>query len=457
VKKLLEGQAPDPVRAAKLQSSLKSSEDGIKSGIRQAWCIAVATAEDDSVKAFKVTLDDTKTLFQSVKDDKDLRIQDTALDPDLLLPGGSYDLWREDEPEQRVKTIVGAFFERSALPKMLRRQELLDTVANGALQGRFVLRLKRPDGSFRTWWREHPEESALNDANLEAVQLANAALDSLASRLLHPGTLPGLQFGAGVKAADLLAYFSGGHILTVKQSVGGIEYDETVAVPQCAEAKVQEAAAAAVKAGLLWVTNGPMSFCGEDPAAGAIAKAAVLRSPPEPIVLTALTPEELPDGWSDGTATALSLQTAISAKVAPPGVTLPWSTAFRAINDALNSRFLEVVPGGPVSWPCEAQSAAAVEFRLPAAGTGSGGNGAAVPTGFGEKPQENVAIAQASLGGAALVALADAMADVQATVAAYGTTLIFKVSVEAKGLPPEGRKALRSELAKAVVEFVEAG
>jgi hypothetical protein len=73
--------------------------------------------------------------------------------------------------------------------------------------------------------------------------------------------------------------------------------------------------------------------------------------------------------------------------------------------------------------------------------------------------QENVqpAIAQAWLDGAALVALADAMADVQATVAAYGTTLIFKVSVEAKGLPPEGRKALRSELAKAVVEFVEAG
>jgi hypothetical protein len=200
-----------------------------------------------------------------------------------------------------------------------------------------------------------------------------------------------------------------------------------------------------------------MSFCGEEPAAGAIAKAAVLRSPPAPIALTALTPEELPDGWSDGTTTALSLQTAISAKVAPPGVTLPWSTAFRAINDALNSRFLEVVPGGPVSWPCEAQSAAAVEFRLPAVGTGSGGNGAAVPTGFGEKPQENVAIAQASLGGAALVALADAMADVQATVAAYGTTLIFKVSVEAKGLPPEGRKALRSELAKAVAEFVEAG
>jgi hypothetical protein len=69
-------------------------------------------------------------------------------------------------------------------------------------------------------------------------------------------------------------------------------------------------------------------------------------------------------------ATALSLQTAISAKVAPPRVTLPWSTLCKAINNALNSRFLEVVAGGPVSWPCEAQSAAAVEFRLPTTGSG---------------------------------------------------------------------------------------
>jgi hypothetical protein len=48
---------------------------------------------------------------------------------------------------------------------------------------------------------------------------------------------------------------------------------------------VLEAATSAVKAGLLWVTNGPMSFCGEEPAAGAIAKTAVLRSPPAPIAL----------------------------------------------------------------------------------------------------------------------------------------------------------------------------
>lgn len=93
------------------------------------------------------------------------------------------------------------------------------------------------------------------------------------------------------------------------------------------------------------------------------------------------------------------------------------------------------------------QSAAAVEFRLPMTAATSTVGGA------GQPRASEFAIAQASLDGAAIVALADAMADVQATVAAYGTSLIFKVSVEAQGLPPEARKALRNELAKAVEEF----
>src|SRR6185312_4158050 len=118
--------------------------------------------------------------------DKDARIQDTALDPDLILPGSSYDLWREDEPTQRVKILVGAFFERSKLPKMLRRKELLDTVANGAEQGRFVLRLQRPDTSARTWWHERPDDAALAKASMEAVQRAHATLEALPASLLRP-------------------------------------------------------------------------------------------------------------------------------------------------------------------------------------------------------------------------------------------------------------------------------
>lgn len=464
VKRQLGAQAPDPVRASKLQSSLKSSDDEMRRAVRQAWCIGVATAVDDSVRAFRVALDDGKTLFQSVREDKDARIQDTALDPDLILPGSDYDLWREDEPTQRVRTLVGAFFERSKLPKMLRRKELLDTVANGAEQGRFVLRLQRPDGSARTWWRERPDDAVLAEASLEAVQTAQAELDALTPSLLRPGALPGLDFAAGVKVSDLVAYFAGGHVVDVKQSVGGVEYDEAVALPKCAEAKVLDAVAAAVRAGHLWLTNGPMSFYSEEPPVGAVAKTATLRLPPAPIPLTALTPEELPDAWSGGAATALALHNAASAKFAPTGTMLPWAAFCKAVNDALNTRYLEVTPGSPVSWPCEAQGAARVEFRLPvartegaadhAAGASARGGAEAFP-GLGDDPrvQAEAPVAVARLDSAGLAALADALADVQAAVAGYGTPLVFRVSVEAAGLPAGARQLLRSELARAVEEF----
>jgi hypothetical protein len=251
-----------------------------------------------------------------------------------------------------------------------------------------------------------------------------------------------LDFAVGAKMLDLLAYFAGGYVVSVKQSVGGVEYNEDVAIPKCAEPKVAEAAAAAVKAGHLWVTNGMMSFCGEEPPAGTIAKSAVLRLPPVPVPMTALTPEELPDAWTDGVTTALALHNAASAKFAPQGTILPWSVLCAAVNDALNTRYLEVLPGGPVQWPCEAQSAAKVEFRLPEAGPDK------KKPPIGEGP---VAVAQ--LDSAGLIALVDALADVQAAVAAYGTSLTFRVTVEAPGLPPTARQALRGELTKAAAEF----
>ena len=322
----------------------------------------------------------------------------------------------------------------------------------------------RPDGSARTWWHERPDDAALAEGNLEAVQPAHAVLETLPASLLQPGVLPGPNFATGVRMADLLAFFAGGHVETVTQSVGGAQYEETVPIPACPEAKVLNAATAAVKVGHLWVTNGPMSYCGEEPPAGAVAKPATLRSPPAPVPLAALTPEALPDGRSDGVATALSLLTAVSAKLTPPGVLLPWTVLCRAINDALNSRFLEVVPDGPVPWPCEAQSAAKVEFRLPAAGaagvgaTSSGGGGEAAKqpfSGFGEGAQATVEapVAVARLDSAGLVALADALADVRAAVAAYGIPLTFLVTVEAPALPPAARQALRGELTTVAGEF----
>ena len=81
---------------------------------------------------------------------------------------------------------MGAFAERPKLPKMLRRKDLFDTVANGCEQGLFVLSLQRPDGSTRTWWRARIDEEAINDDALEAVQNPAAVLDAIDANLLGP-------------------------------------------------------------------------------------------------------------------------------------------------------------------------------------------------------------------------------------------------------------------------------
>jgi hypothetical protein len=107
------------------------------------------------------------------------------------------------------RLFVGAFAERPKLPKMLRRKDLLDTVANGAMQGLFALSLARPDGSARTWWRTRIDETALADDNLEAVQNSAATLESLDPGLVAPGVLEGLSWATGVKVADLVTYFNG--------------------------------------------------------------------------------------------------------------------------------------------------------------------------------------------------------------------------------------------------------
>ena len=206
--------------------------------------------------AFKVTVDEKKPLFATIKEDKKSRIEDVTLAPDLLLPGGQYDLWRQDEERRRVKTIVGAFAERPKLPKMLRRKDLLDTVANGAMQGLFGViagasgRQCRDRGGTRTI-----HETALADDNLEAVQNSAATLELLDPTHLSPGVLEGLAWDSGVKVADLVAYFNG-HTLNIEHPDEG--WTEQRAIPRCPEGAVLSAVSGAVEAVLHpWLDERP--------------------------------------------------------------------------------------------------------------------------------------------------------------------------------------------------------
>lgn len=425
VKSLLSGQTVDPIRSSKLDSEIAGSRKDIGSAVRQAYCIVVTRGLDDAVHAFKVTVDTTKPLFQTIKEDPKSRITDLPLTPDAILPGSTsgFDLWREDEDRRRVKTIVGSFAERPKLPKMLRHKDLLDTVSNGCIQGLYVLSLARPDGTERTWWRMPIDDSSLSDDALEAVQNSSAVLDTLDPSLLAPGKLEGLEWKNGLRVADLVAYFDG-NVLTIDHPDEG--WTEEKPIPRCPEARVLEAVAAAVKAGTIWLTSGAASVWGDMPPAGIVSKTAILRSPPQPISISAITPEALPEAWSDGKASAHSIAQAVAAQ---RGVaSLPWKLVETAITGAMNSNFIRLIPGA-VTWPCQPHEAAAIQIGVPvvqAAGSDT------KPSGFSDihapGPKPKASFREAVLDSSQLTELVEGMGDV---LAAAGTlTLRFRVAVE---------------------------
>src|SRR5579859_6907115 len=450
VKAQLSSQAVDPVRSSMLDSAVSGSKKDIVDAIRQAYCIVVTRGSDDSVIAFKVTVDPAKPLFTTIKEDSKSRITDVALAPDALLPGSGsgFDLWREDEDRRRVKTIVGAFAEQPKLPKMLRRKDLLDTVANGCEQGLFVLSLQRPDGSARTWWRTQIDEEALNDDALEAVQNPAAMLDGIDASLLAPSKLEGLDWKNGVKVADLISYFDG-YVLTIDHPEDG--WTEQKPIPRCPEGKILEAVAAAVKAGSAWLTSGTASIWGELPPPGIVSKTAILRIPPQPIDVSSLTPEALPDAWSGGKATAHSIEQAVAAQ---RGVTsMPWKLVEAAITGALNSGFLRVFPGA-VSWPCQFHEAASLELGLPEVTPAGGQYAPVMQEAVPKSTYGQAGFRSGVLDSSQLTELVEAMGDVLA--AAGNLTLRFKVTVEfAEGeMPtPEVAVKLGAALNKATEAF----
>jgi hypothetical protein len=143
---------------------------------------------------------------------------------------------------------------------------------------------------------------------------------------LVPGKLDGLDWKNGVKVADLVSYFDG-YVLTIDHPDEG--WTEQRAIPRCLEANILEAVAVAVKPGAVWLTSGTASIWGDAPPSGIVSKTAVLRVPPQPIDVSSMTPESLPDAWSGNKATAHSIEQAVAAQ---RGVaSLPWKLLETAI------------------------------------------------------------------------------------------------------------------------------
>ena len=356
VRELLKDQQVDPVREQMLASESEAARRRIPEAIRQAYSIVVTVNEDNDIQAFRVAVNDDP-LFVTIKADRRARIQETAISSEAMMPGGPYDLWREGEDSRRVKDLVGAFAQFAKLPKMLRHKEILDTIVHGVREGIWVATLTRPDRTTKTFWRTGIEDQILSDPALEVFLPESATLSDIDPDLLVPQRLPGLWSTDEITVRDVTDYFAGGHSVTVPKE----GYDDTVIIPKCQPALVEQAIADAVQRGVIWLINGPASILSESVPDGVLGPSATLHSPPGYVTVQALTAESIPDAWKDGKTNALAIITALSAQ---RGKTLPWPTVQSAIDSGIRARWIELSPDSS-PWPCDLAGARNVVIQAP--------------------------------------------------------------------------------------------
>jgi hypothetical protein len=414
-----DGQQIEYTRQQALDTYTSTALARVTDTIVQAYSIVVTVSAENQVQAFKVQVTGTP-LFGVIKGDTRTRIQETAVSPDAMLPGGPYDLWRENEDARWVKDLVGAFAQKASLPKMLSRQAIVDTVVRGCADGYFVARLRRPDGSVRSWWRQPIDEAVLEEPLLEVVLPEKAELTAVPPRLLRPRTIGDLWSTDVITVGSVRAFFDGSRAMTVSR--GG--YDEPIPVPRAPASVVDQAIGDAVRGGDLWLTLGPASVLSEEIPPGLLSEVAELQAPPAAIASIALMPDALPAAWKDGRTSALGLAAALSQKV---GRNLPWPVVRTAIDGALRARLLERVDGGP-PWPADYASAGAVTIQLLSGkgtdGVDGGPSQPAVPDDTRVSPE---VVLQAN----ELQDLADVVPDLLR--AAAGQALTFSIRITVKG------------------------
>ena len=368
----------DVARLQTLKIYLDKAKGRMPDAIRQAYCIVVTVSDKDEAQAFKITVSD-EAHFETIKRDPRARVQDTAITAEALLPEGPYNLWKGGETSRRVKDLAGAFAQLPHLPKMLKSQAIVETLVEGCVQGTFVLKLTRPDRTFRTWWRTRPDDAALADPALELVLPEAAELAEVSPQLLAPNRLPDLWTGNEIVAEDVLDYFAGGKVVQVDR--GG--FQEPVPIPKAAPEVVNGAISESVATGKVWLRSGPASLFAEPLPTGVLTPSAKLCNPPTLISAAAVLPENLPTAWQGGTTTALAIATALSQQ---QGVTLPWKTVRDAVGGALQARYIALTDdSGP--WPCDLPAAQTVKLKVAPTGTDGrtgGGGGTGVTTGGGQ-------------------------------------------------------------------------
>jgi hypothetical protein len=431
----------DAQRMQRLTVELEKAKKLVPDAIRQAWCMMVTVSETNDVQAFKLGITDD-SLFTTLKSDPRSRLQETKITAESLLPDGPYDLWQKSDKLRRVKDLAGAFAQLPHLPKMLNASAIVDTLVDGCVAGDFVLQLKRPDKTVRTWWRSRPDEEALKDSDLEVVLNTMAELGEIPGALLRKGTLPGLwETKTELPMSEFKAYFAGGKVVQVDR--GG--YNGGQQVPKASAAVVNAAVEKAVAEGDLWLVSGPTSLFKESIPAGVLTDASLLLPPPEPVVTAAILEGNIPAAWKDGKATVAGVLAQLSAQRGKP---VPWFLVQQAVDGAIRARLVEL-DAKSVSWPCDPSAAAKVVFKAVAGGGGGSGYG-----GGGALNDKGVTY-HANLQPNELQDLADGLSDIMELQAKHGIKIRFNLAVEATA---EGELKLEAtaELKKALDEISDA-
>lgn len=356
VESLPEAKGFDENRKALLKGYQRASRDRIPETVVQAYNVVVTVSQKGEIEAFRIT-NGSEPLFETIKKDKRSRIQESAISPEALLPEGPYDLWRQGETARRASDLVGAFAQFPHLPKMLRQKDIVETLALGCEQGHFVLRLARPDKSYRTIWRVGPSESDLKERDLEVVLPEVAELTELDGKLLAPGAIPSLwpADGSPLTFAIVQTFFDGKHGSKIPRE----GYEDVLPVPRASLEVLERAVEEAVKLGAVWLVAGAASVLRERIPMGVLVESAALNPPPADIPATAVLPQNLPAAWTQDTTTAAAIANALSASQGTP---LPWSIITGAIDGALRGRFLErAEDSGP--WPCDWAGASGLRLR----------------------------------------------------------------------------------------------
>ena len=241
----LRNQDIDPIQAERLRRRLRDARQRVPDMIRQAYSVVVTVNEQNRVHAFKLAAS-AGPLFPEIKNDDRSRVKETPVDAGALLPDGPYDLWRDGEDARFVKDLAGAFARDPRLPKMLNARILFGnraarrgtratggtaeasrTAPTGLGGGNASMTRRQPIRCWKRYCRKKP--------NLHHCQ------SCCSRRMPYPvyGRTVARHFGKSEST------FRGD--MRLRSPKEG--YDETLSIPRCSEAAVDQAVERAVAAG----------------------------------------------------------------------------------------------------------------------------------------------------------------------------------------------------------------